>query len=99
MHKRNDQIAEPFQLANNYFPPLRSAPIPPPLMHSFAVTANAHTVQQQHTSEFNPNECNELFTFAEISNIMLNCVNELAQCNSKLDHIRVIANLLGNVCK
>lgn len=41
----------------------------------------------------------ELFTFAEISNILFNCVNELQQCKNKLDQIKVIANLLNHVCK
>lgn len=41
----------------------------------------------------------ELFTFAEVSSILFSCVNELQQCTSKLDQIKVIANLLNHVCK
>lgn len=81
------------------FPPL-PARAPPPLTHSFADAAK----QQQRRSSYtqrdrNDKNENELFTFAEVSEIMLNCVNDLAKCNSKLDQLRVIANMLNYAFK
>lgn len=83
---------------SNAFPALPTR-YPPPLTQTFADAAKHSTKPRaQHTR--NPtNTANELFTFAEISNIMLNCVNELASCNSKMDQIKVIANLLSYAFK
>lgn len=40
---------------------------------------------------------NELWTFAEISDILLNSLNALSKCKSKFDQLKVITNLLQNV--
>lgn len=99
MNKKRCTVTQNFVHTNEAFPPLLHAPPPPPLTQSFA-----HAAKQQHrhsatTDDRHMRGDNTLFTFAELSEIMLNCVNELSQCTSKLEQIRVIANLLGNVCK
>lgn len=88
-----------YSISASAFPPL-PARAPPPLAHSFADAAK----QQQRRSSYtqrdrNERNENELFTFAEVSEIMLNCVNDLAKCNSKLDQLRVIANMLNYAFK
>lgn len=88
--------------SNSSFPPL-PAHAPPPLTHTFAEAAK----QQQrrpsraHTSNHTRSEPidGELFTFAEISDILLNCVNDLARCTTKIDQLRVIALMLNNAFK
>lgn len=86
------------------FPPLRQlnpAPIPPPLTLSFAHAAKSKP-SRLNTGELpqrgNGNE-NDMFSFAELSNILFSCINELEKCTNKYDQLKVIANLLSNVCK
>lgn len=75
-------------------------PLPPPLNRTFADAARPQKQFQTNIRHAHSNENdNELFTFAEISEIMLNCVNDLTKCTCKLDQLKVIANLLSNVCK
>lgn len=78
------------------FPPLKPAQIPPPLMQSFA---NATKNTNQRAPKVNVQQDSELFTYAEVSSILFNCINELEKCSNKFDKLRVIANMLGNVCK
>lgn len=79
----------------NSFPPL-----PPPLNPTFADAAKSQKQFQTNIRHTHSNESeNELFTFAEISETMLNCVNDFTKCTNKLDRLKVIANLLSNVCK
>lgn len=90
--KKNDRTVEKqFIPANNAFPPLP----PPPLTRSFADSARTQHETQNRRTNNNAN-AGELFTFAEISNIMLNCVNDLQKCTCKLDQLKVIANLLSH---
>lgn len=96
-----NNTAQQFVHAASAFPQLApQAPQPPPLNKSFA---DASRQQQQRPNysqrnHFASND-NELFTFAEVSEIMLNCVNELAVCTNKLDQLRVIANMLNHAFK
>lgn len=88
-----------FILNANVFPPLRAS-APPPLTHSFADAARPqpHRLSNDRNVQ-NHTDSNELFTFAQISEIMLNCVNELTKCKKKVDQLRVIANVLGHAFK
>lgn len=78
----------------NAFPSLQ----PPPLTRSFADAAKMQREPPVHHTRMN-NNSGELFTFAEISTIMFDCVNDLAQCTNKFDQLKVIANLLSHACK
>lgn len=84
------------------FPPLRQlnpAPIPPPLTLSFAHAAKSKP-NRHNTSELPQRDNgNDMFSFAELSNILFSCINELEKCTNKYDQLKVIANLLSNVCK
>lgn len=76
------------------FPPLP----PPPLSRSFAEAAKSqHESNNRRTH--NSTNSGELFTFAEISKIMLDCVNDLQKCSNKLDQLKVVANLLNHAFK
>lgn len=89
----------PYTHTNSAFPPLPQR-APPPLTHTFAEAAKPRKQQNGHTQHAsNHSSENGLFSFAEISEIMLNCVNDLARCTSKLDQLRVIANMLNNAFK
>lgn len=93
--------AQQYQHTASNFPPLhttRAAPIPPPLTHSFASAAKTRT-QQYATHNAQRDEGNDLLSFSEISSILFNCIGELEKCTNKYDQLRVIANLLSNVCK
>lgn len=109
-NKRNTQKStQQFQVTENEFPRMNAhmhsrtnsepstVTVTPHSSRSYAYVAKSPPTQRASNQNSNANE--ELFTFAEISNIMLNCVNELTQCKTKLDQIKVIANLLSNVCK
>lgn len=78
----------------NSFPPLP----PPPLTRSFADAAKVQREPSVHRTRINDNS-GDLFTFAEISKMMFDCVNDLAQCTNKFDQLKVIANLLSHACK
>lgn len=45
-----------------------------------------------------PGTNSELFSFNEVANIMVNCINDLKQCKTKLDQMLVIAKMLQNAC-
>lgn len=91
------------------------APTPPPLTASFAsqvappVSARAQTkptFTPSNTQHATPssysnsdNSNNDLFTFDEISDLLFSSIDELEKCTSKLQQLRVIANLLRHVCK
>lgn len=84
--------------SNSSFPPL-PAHAPPPLNHTFAdATKNNQRQSSTRHARTAQNE-GELFTFAEVSKIMLNCLNDLAECKNKIDQMKVIANVLSNVFK
>lgn len=105
----NNNYKVQYEHSVNAFPPL-PAHAPPPLTRTFADTAKQQqyrpTYAQNTRSKFinqnnniNSNNESDLFTFAEISEIMLNCVNDLARCKNKIDQLRVIANLLNHAFK
>lgn len=87
------------------------APPPAPLGVSFAA-ATAQTNTQSHTAGFSSstsssstnnthttsNASGDLWSMTEISNILMNSINELKQCRSKLDQLAVISKLLQYAC-
>lgn len=80
------------------------APQPTPLKRSFAeVTAsqpNATSYYSTSTNERTPtNENNDLWSIAEVSDLLLLSINDLKKCKSKLEQLSVIANLLKHACK
>lgn len=91
------------------------APTPPPLTKTFASqastssqpsqartqrqTSSSSQYTQQTRNQNNSDESNNLFSMDELTDILLNSIDELQKCNSKLDQLRVIANILRNVCK
>lgn len=81
------------------------APTPPPLTQSFAAataTATPSQSNQQQTpstsTESNQHTDNNLWSFNEVAHLLVNSINELKKCKSKLDQLLVIANLLNNAC-
>lgn len=68
--------------------------------HSNSQSATTHTqhnnAQNEHISAHQQN--GNLWSFAEVADLLLNSINELKQCRTKLDHLKVIANLLQNAC-
>lgn len=114
LHARNKN-KKPTQQLNfdvNSFPGLNhrfvSAPTPPPLQMSFATAAQARTQIQNNSESFTVNNSQQscsnnnssnLFTINELTDILFNSINELEKCTSKFDQLRVIANILRNVCK
>lgn len=86
--------------ADAMFPPLhtQATSSAQPFKHSYANIASNQN-KQNAPAPAQPNDGNDLFTFAEISTIMLNCVNELTNCKTKIDQIRVIANLFNYAFK
>lgn len=95
--QRNSKMK--YEHSANAFP-LLPARAPPPLTQSFADASKP----QQHRPMYSQrtrheNAGNDLFTFGEISEIMLNCVNDLASCTNKIDQLRVIANMLNHAFK
>lgn len=92
--KINRVTAHEFTHTPNSFPSLP----PPPLTRSFADAAKTQRELPIHHTRSNDNS-GELFTFAEISKMMFDCVNDLAQCTNKFDQLKVIANLLSHACK
>lgn len=82
------------------------APIPAPLSKSFAeITAQtsintktnqrySHSFETRHTQHNN-----DLWTITEVTQLLLNSINDLKQCKSKLDQLSVITNLLQHACQ
>lgn len=62
-------------------------------------SSNTNESSSPNTNESSSSNTNDLFTFEEISNMLLNCITELQKCTSKFDQLRVIASLLQNACK
>lgn len=44
------------------------------------------------------NTDNNLWLFAEVSNILLSSINQLKSCKSKLEQLEVIARLIQHAC-
>lgn len=88
------------------------APQPPPTNTSYANTArasNTNTRSQAPPSHTQPNNFADpqqssaenngnLWSLAEVTDLLLNSINELKACKTKLDQLKVIANLLQNAC-
>lgn len=62
-------------------------------------STSASQYTHQTSNQNYSNQSNDLFSINELTDILLNSINELEKCNSKLDQLRVIANILRNVCK
>lgn len=79
------------------------APKPPPLTQSFAnVTQENHNTHPSSNSNWSTQadtHCDNLWSFEEISNLLLSSIDQLNKCNTKLDQLKVIANLLTHACK
>lgn len=91
-----------------------AAPTPQPLTSSFAsqLLSSSHAQSQppskksttwNQTQQSSTSSCNnnpsDLFTIEEITDLLFTSINELEKCTSKLEQLRVIANLLRNVYK
>lgn len=88
------------------------APQPEPLRMSYAAAtaqSNSHSQNSktQHTKSSSTqnrnihstsNANNDLWSFTEVAQIMLQCIDELKQCQTKFDQLTVIANLLSHAC-
>lgn len=85
------------------------APQPEPMKLSYAAAAALTNTQSKptHTTKSsssnqntfsNVDDNNNLWSFAEVSQIMLQCISELKQCQSKFDQLTVIANMLHHAC-
>lgn len=90
------------------------APAPPPMSASYAHTARfSHTNTRPHTntssSRTQPNIAPDtqqsptasegnVWTISEVADLLLNSITELKACKTKLDQLKVIANLLQNAC-
>lgn len=84
------------------------APMPSTLTKSFAETLtqastsikpNRRNTVLPDTNKSEQHTSNELWSFSEVAQIMLNSINELKQCKSKYDQLIVIAKLLQNACE
>lgn len=83
------------------------APQPHPTLNSYAAVTSQTTASSSNTlndtkkptqASSNSNDSN-IWTIAEVSQILINSINELKQCKSKLDQLTIIAQLLQNACK
>lgn len=79
------------------------APTPPVLAESYAsaVQSNRNVHSHTDTQSSNPHvhahesdSTNNLWTIAQVTTLLLSSINDLKQCKSKLDQLKVIANLL-----
>lgn len=102
--KQNPNVNNHHQSTHRYV----LAPPPAPLTASYAYTAAltnaqpsaptslAQTFMPNFNGHINTNTNQNLWSFTEVSNLLLNSINELKQCKSKLDQLAVIAKLLQN---
>lgn len=78
----------------------KCAPTPPLLTQSYANAVQSNNGTQMYldasaSTHTPPHQSNNvLWTFAEVTTLLFNSINELNQCKSKLDQLKVIANLL-----
>lgn len=107
-HRKGKRVNSSNQnnVKNNVVP----APAPPPLLQSFAnvmhtqqqPASTSTTTQNSNTNTFsaqsNTNNCDGLWSFSEVAQILVNSVNQLKQCKTKFDQLLVIASLLENAC-
>lgn len=82
------------------------APIPPPLHATFASVTRSNSNSQMHSNSHPlpsntaiPDTNNNLWTISEVTELLLNSINELSQCTTKLDQLKIIANLLQHACQ
>lgn len=66
---------------------------------STSTTFNSFT--PNHNTNAQTNKTNEpsLWSFSEVTQLLLSSINELKQCKSKMDQLAVIANLLQYACE
>lgn len=85
-----------------------AAPPPPLLSMSYAAATSSNGAshfafnqqqQKQQQHQYQPTNAQPLWSMQEITKILFNSINELKQCSSKLDQLKVIANLLTNACE
>lgn len=87
------------------------APQPPPMTTSYANTARSshtntrsqvpprtHPNNRADTQQTSTDNNGNLWSLAEVTDLLLNSINELKACKTKLDQLKVIANLLQNAC-
>lgn len=79
------------------------APQPPPINRSYSqATKNTRVytnTNEETTTSSSSHNTNGLWSIDEISSLLFDSINELQKCTSKLDQLRVIANLLQHACK
>lgn len=82
------------------------APKPPPLHTSYASIARTHSNSQTNSNPHSmntntaiSNDNNNLWTISEVTELLLNSINELNKCTTKFDQLKIIANLLQHACK
>lgn len=102
--KTSQQHEQKDKSAKQFIP----APLAKPLSKSFASVvgnkndsnksnSNVNRINKENNNSNVNNNSNELFTFAEVGEILLKGLNDLANCKNKIDQLRVIANMLQNV--
>lgn len=94
----NDKINQNHILTTPLF---SDAPTPPLLTKTYAaaVRTSSNQTTQYNNCQNTSNGNDSLWSFEEVTNILLNSLNELSKCKSKFDQVKVIANILQNVCK
>lgn len=65
--------------------------------YSEVLKNNAAPECRQRSSNDNSNDDN-LWSIVEVSNIIINSINDLKKCGSKLDQLKIIASLLKDAC-
>lgn len=85
----------------------RPAPVPPPQYQSYAATlqrtgSNVHTQQATSESLFETSNNNnnttftdgELWSLTEVTQLLMQSINQLSKCRTKLDQLNIITNLI-----
>lgn len=47
----------------------------------------------------NTNTQGDLWSFSEVAKILMQSINQLSKCRTKMDQLSVIASMLENACK
>ena len=81
------------------------APMPTPLTRTFAETiASSNTQSNRRNTPRAENNTqtqsnDDLWSFAEVTHLLLTSINELKKCKTKIEQLAVIAHLLEHACK
>lgn len=70
-----------------------------PIQQQYHRLTNQRVSNVPQQATYSNNNSNDLFSIDELTDILINSINDLEKCTSKLDQLRVIANILRNVCK